>query len=210
VRFSGAERWCNSHLIFSDQSRHVAAMAKTKGDNRVQVKVFLYGIQPQIWRKFTVSADLTFIQFSDVVQSVMGWDNKSPHEFRHGKTKRLVDVIGPVGLEDQCAGEFQDEAVLTVAEFLGKRRLPIRILYRYDFADEWIHEIVFEKWLSGEGGPEVLDGARACPPEDFGGTFQYMQALHGEIEWAHPGYDPEAFDPKLVSFEQKKAVKKRR
>jgi hypothetical protein len=37
-----------------------------------------------------------------------------------------------------------------------------------------------------------------------------MQALHGEIEWAHPGYDPEAFDPKLVSFEQKKAVKKRR
>ena len=37
-----------------------------------------------------------------------------------------------------------------------------------------------------------------------------MQALHGEIEWAHPGYDPESFDPKLVSFEQKKVVKKRR
>ena len=54
-------------------------------------------------------------------------------------------MIGPIGLEDQTAGEFQDEAVLTVAGFLGKRRLPIRILYRYDFADEWIHEIVFEK-----------------------------------------------------------------
>jgi Plasmid pRiA4b ORF-3-like protein len=185
-------------------------MAKAKGENRVSVKVFIYGIQPQIWRRFSISADITFVEFSDAVLSVMGWDNKSPHEFRHGKGKRLVDVIGPIGLEDQCAGEFQDEAVLTVAAFLGKRRLPIRILYRYDFADEWIHEIVFEKWVAGEGGPDVSEGARACPPEDFGGTFQYMQALHGEIEWMNPGYDPEAFDPKLVSFEQKKAVKKRK
>lgn len=184
-------------------------MAKSKDENRVQVKVFLYGIQPQIWRRFSISKDVTFVQFSDAVQAVMGWDNKSPHEFRHGKGKRLTDVIGPIGLEDQTAGEFQDEAVLTVSEFLGKRRLPIRILYRYDFADEWIHEIVFEKWIAGEGGPAVLEGERACPPEDFGGTFQYMQALHGEIEWAHPGYDPEAFDAQLVSFEPKKVRKRR-
>ena len=184
-------------------------MAKAKGDNRVIVKVFLYGIQPQIWRRFSIAAEVTFIEFSDAIQAVMGWENKHPHEFRHGKTKRLVDVIGPIGLADQSAGEFQDEAVLTVSEFLGKRRLPIRILYRYDFADEWIHEIVFEKWTAGEGGPEVMAGERACPPEDFGGTFQYMQALHGEIEWAHPGYDPEAFDPKAVSFESKKPRKKR-
>ena len=59
--------------------------------------------------------------------------------------------------------------------------------------------------ISGEAGGEI-----ACPPEDFGRAFQSMQALHGEIEWDHPGYDPEAFDPKLVSFEPKKAVKKRR
>ena len=185
-------------------------MAKAKDENRVLVKVFLYGIQPQIWRRFSISINVSFIDFSDAIQSVMGWDNKSPHEFRHGKGKRLVDVIGPIGLEDQTAGEFQDEAVLTVAEFLGRRKLPIRILYRYDFADEWIHEIIFEKKVSGDGGPEVLEGSRACPPEDFGGTFQYMQALHGDIEWAQPGYDPEAFDPRLVSFEQKKAVKKRK
>jgi len=184
-------------------------MAKAKDGERVVVKVFIYGIQPQIWRRFSISTQVTFVDFSDALQCVMGWDNKSPHEFRHGKGKRLVDVIGPIGLEDQTAGEFQDEAVLTVADFLGRRQLPIRILYRYDFADEWIHEIVFEKRVSGEGGPEVMEGARACPPEDFGGTFQYMQALHGEIEWAHPGYDPEAFDAGRVNFDGKKAVKKK-
>ena len=182
-------------------------MAKAKDENRVLVKVFLYGIQPQIWRRFSISINVSFIDFSDAIQSVMGWDNKSPHEFRHGKGKRLVDVIGPIGLQDQVLGDFQDEAELTVAEFIGKRKLPIRILYRYDFADEWIHEIVFEKREAGEGTPQMLDGTRACPPEDFGGTFQNMQALHGEIEWMNPGYDPNAFDPKAVNFEPKKKRK---
>lgn len=184
-------------------------MAKKIDGNRVVAKVFLYGIQPQIWRRFSISTDATFIQLSDAIQAAMGWDNKHPHEFRHGKGKRLVDVIGPIGLQDQVPGEFQDEAVLTVSEFLGKRRLPIRMLYRYDFADEWIHELVFEQLESGDGGPRMIDGARNCPEEDSGGTFQYMQALHGEIAWMKPGYDPEAFDPAAVSFEAK-ATRKRR
>ena len=184
-------------------------MAKTNDQNRVTIKVFLYGIQPQIWRRFSISNQVTFIALSDAIQAAMGWDNKHPHEFRHGKGKRLVDVIGPVGLQDQTLGEFQDEAELTVAEFLGKRKLPLRILYRYDFADEWIHEIVFEKRCGGEGGPEMLDGARACPQEDCGGTFQYMQALHGEIGWMNPGYEPEAFDLKAISFEPKKSRRAR-
>jgi hypothetical protein len=184
-------------------------MAKKNDGNRAVVKVFLYGIQPQIWRRFSIELDATFIQLSDAIQAAMGWDNKHPHEFRHGKGKRLVDVIGPIGLQDQVLGDFQDEAVLTVAAFLGKRRLPIRILYRYDFADEWIHEIVFEKLEVGEDGPLMLDGARNCPEEDSGGTFQYMQALHGEVAWMRPGYDPEAFDLKAVSFEAKKTRKRK-
>jgi hypothetical protein len=36
-----------------------------------------------------------------------------------------------------------------------------------------------------------------------------MQALHGEIEWMHPGYDPEAFDPAAVDF-TKRAPKSRK
>ena len=40
-------------------------MAKAKDENRVVVKVFLYGIQPQIWRRFSISSEITFIQFSD-------------------------------------------------------------------------------------------------------------------------------------------------
>ncbi len=184
-------------------------MSKKSGAERVVVKVFTYGIQPKIWRTFSISTAVNFLELSDAIQAAMGWENKHPHEFRHGKGKRLVDVIGPVGLADQTLGDFQDELKITVADYMGRKRLPLRMLYRYDFADEWIHEIVFDKRVEGEGGPEMIDGGRACPPEDFGGAFQYMQAAAGEIEWAHPGYDPDVFDPKSVDFEAKKTRKRK-
>lgn len=178
---------------------------KTSGVScpRFTIKVFLYQITPQIWRSFSVPTSFTFAELSNAIQDAMGWDNKHPHEFRHGKGKKLIDVIGPVGLADQLppGGEFQDEAQLTLADFIGKKRLPIRILYRYDFAEDWIHEVVFESKGEGEEtGPVMIGGARACPPEDFGGAFQYMRALHGEIGWYRGEYDPEAFNIKEVVF----------
>lgn len=178
---------------------------------RFEIHVFLYQITPKIWRRFSVPAEFTFAQLHDAVQSAMGWENKHPHEFRHGKGKRLVDVIGPVGLADQVplGGEFQDEAQLTLADYVGRKRLPMRLLYRYDFAEDWIHEVVIDKKAEGEGGPKMIDGERACPPEDFGGAFRYMQASAGEIGWDHPGYDPEAFDPKKVDFTPPKKRKRR-
>jgi hypothetical protein len=184
-------------------------MSKKSGAERVVVKVFTYGIQPKIWRIFSISSSVTFLELSDAIQAAMGWENKHPHEFRHGKGKRLVDVIGPVGLQDQTLGDFQDEVKITVADYIGRKRLPMRMLYRYDFADEWIHEVVFEKREEGEGGPQMMDGERACPPEDFGGAFQFMQALAGEIEWDNPGYDPAAFDIASVDF-AKKATRNRK
>ena len=184
-------------------------MSKKTGAERVVVRVFTYGIQPKVWRVLSISSSVTFLELSDSIQAAMGWENKHPHEFRHGKGKRLVDVIGPVGLQDQTLGDFQDEAKVTVADYIGRKRLPMRMLYRYDFADEWIHELVFEKREEGEGGPQMIDGDRACPPEDFGGAFQFMQALAGEIEWDNPGYDPAAFDIAAVDF-AKKATRNRK
>ncbi len=175
--------------------------AKTKNP-RFVVRVFLYGIEPEIWRRFSVPGDLNFAEFHEVIQQAMGWQDTAMHEFRHGKGKRLVDVIGPKEMLDQgVPGEFRHEDEITVAEFVGRRMLPYRFLYRYDFRVDWIHEVAIEKREEDSTGkPEMLDGARACPPEDCGGVFEYKQCIAGELHWLHDTYDPEKFDPKKVKF----------
>ena len=57
----------------------------------------------------------------------------------------------------------------------------------------------------GAGTPHLVDGARACPPEDCGGTggFEHLLEVladpadeeHEEmLEWVGGSYDPGAFD----------------
>ena len=104
---------------------------------------------------------------------------------------------------------FQEEGSVSIRQFVGRRHFPIRLLYRYDFNDEWIHEIcIEEKTDQGEGGlPILIEGARACPPEDSGGAFGYLAALNGDLMWLDDGYDPEAFDPQAVKFGKRRARK---
>jgi len=55
-------------------------------------------------------------------------------------------------------------------------------IYRYDFGDNWEHVITVEDFTDDgkfdlHGGAYVTDGARACPPEDVGGTCGYHNFL---------------------------------
>jgi hypothetical protein len=73
-------------------------------------------------------------------------------------------------------------------------------MYRYDFFDDWTHELVIEEKKEGENTLKMLGGERACPPEDCGGSFGYKECLAGYAEWMDDDYDPEAFDPKSVKL----------
>ena len=49
-----------------------------------------------------------------------------------------------------------------------------RLLYRYDFGDNWQHNLLLEKVLDPEPGttyPLCLKGKRACLPEEVGGVW---------------------------------------
>lgn len=87
--------------------------------------------------------------------------------------------------------------------------------YIYDFGDGWEHRIESEKILPRDENieyPICIAGKRACPPEDCGGIWGYKEFLeairdpehenHEELlEWVGGEFDPEAFDPKKVYFE---------
>lgn len=83
-----------------------------------------------------------------------------------------------------------------------------KMLYRYDFGDNWEHSIELEQILDpqpGERYPICIDGARACRREDCGGVGGYEELLeafadsdreeHEEMRmWAGENWDPEKFD----------------
>ena len=163
------------------------------------LKIFLYEVEPLIWRRFTVPATATFTELHQIIQKTMGWNDEQAHQFRWGKGKSLTNVISDTQEQVSPKDEFQDEGEITVAKFVGRRRVPLRLMYRYDFFDDWTHELVIEE-RSDVAAPVVLDGARACPPEDCGGSFGYKESLGGFAEWMDDDYDPEAFDAKSIKL----------
>ena len=53
-----------------------------------------------------------------------------------------------------------------------------KVVYRYDFGDDWRHEIVVEKIIPAEPGvayPRCTDGRRDAPPEDCGGIWVFNE-----------------------------------
>jgi hypothetical protein len=132
----------------------------------------------------------------------MGWEDSHMHQFKVGKT--YYGTLYPDDFDDVTM--TKDEKTVAVSEVMAKPKA--KMVYEYDFGDSWEHEILLEKILPPEPGvkyPVCLDGKRACPPEDCGGTWGYADLLeaiqdpkHPEhedrLEWIGGSFDPEAFD----------------
>lgn len=163
------------------------------------LKVTLRGSRPAIWRRLEVPADLTLIDFHGVLQAAMGWTNSHMHQFIHAG----VDY----GVPDREFGAPMASERRTRLHDLVERPKD-RLTYEYDFGDSWNHEIVLEAIEDSRPGvkyPRVIDGKRACPPEDVGGLPGYEEFVaalrdpgHEEHEnmraWAGGDFDSERFD----------------
>jgi hypothetical protein len=104
-----------------------------------------------------------------------------------------------------------DERRISLGEVLAEP--GSRLIYEYDFGDDWKHELLFEEFVESDTKvPYAVctDGARACPPEDCGGPYAYGDLLrvlknpkhkdYAEMRaWAGAGFDPEAFDARAIT-----------
>lgn len=183
-----------------------------------QFKVSLQEVEPTIWRRIVVPADYSFWDLHVAVQDSMGWLDYHLHEFQI--TNPNTGGGDKIGIPDDEVPEEKQDCLpgweIPIVEYF--RQPGDQANYEYDFGDGWEHEIVLESILQREPKvkyPICLAGARACPPEDCGGPHGYQKILkitrntsHREhksmMKWLGDRYDPKAFDPKMVRFDNPK------
>lgn len=146
------------------------------------LKITLADVQPEIWRRFVVPADITLDRLHDVIQIVMGWEDAHAHEFVIAD-KRYTE-------EPQSPDEGEEEGRLRLGDLVKRAKSSFE--YLYDFGDEWRHRLVVEKTLKSleaeEMPVECLAGERACPPEDVGGAVGYMDFCKAMADPNHPNH----------------------
>lgn len=180
------------------------------------IKVTLLGTKPPIWRRLLVPASMTLAKLHDVLQTAMGWHDCHMHEFRAGERH-----FGRPDPEDISMGmQVENERNIRLSSVL--RRPGAKLIYTYDFGDNWEHAIVLEKLLPllpDITSPICIDGSLACPPDDCGGIpgfYDFLDALadpsheqHQEMrDWIGGDFDPQAFSVEQVN--RKLAPKRRR
>jgi len=154
----------------------------------LQLKITLKDIEPKIWRRFLVSDFWTFDKLHRIIQRVMGWENYHLFEFKFGKIRIILPDEGY--LEENEL----DPKKVKIEKYVNKEKQKFE--YVYDFGDSWEHEIVVEKITEdkiedADKYPKCIEGERACPPEDCGGTGGYERFL----EVLKTGKDPLGENP---------------
>lgn len=161
------------------------------------LRVSLRHIEPAIWRRIRVPAAVSLAALHEILQVSFGWQNTHLHDF-------TVEGL-------QFATPHVEDEIFVIDE----RATPLgaiaregsTFLYRYDFGDDWEHDLFAERLLDGGGNPSIacLAGERAGPPDDSGGGPGYQRMLeiladpkheeHADIrDWIGKRFDAEAFD----------------
>ena len=161
--------------------------------------------QPVVWRRIHVDGRARLDALHHVLQAAMGWTDSHLHAFEI-RNKRY-GIPEPEFLDD-------DYPVLPEKKFRLNQVLAAgdTCTYQYDFGDNWIHRItvVSVEDLASDSdlgnSAWIEDGARACPPEDIGGSGEYQDFLE-RLEnapyseetqetqrWAGLDFDPARYD----------------
>ena len=132
-------------------------------------------------RRVKIPMDFSMFYVHDVIQQLFLWQNYHLHEF---VTKFREDgspaqrVVDPAQWEEEFTGardcESLDENKILLSDVFSETR---RILYVYDFGDDWEHEIRLVKIIEDADIPapvcESMNGD--APPEDCGGPHGFAE-----------------------------------
>ena len=144
-----------------------------------RVRVELLDTAPEIWRLIDVPSTLTLDALHPILQTAMGWTDSHLHQFVFGDPQVHWPVeryLTAFDLEEGDEGVAESDVRLDeVLQDVGDE-----VRYTYDFGGGWDHLLRFESRhpRTDQDPPAALiDGRRACPPEDCGGPYGYDELL---------------------------------
>ncbi len=180
--------------------------------NIYRLRVELEETEPVIYRVLLVMGNIGLDLLHAILQVAIGWTNSHLHKYNIGDSEYSDPEFNLN--EDAFEGQkfVEDEAIVNLNEVAPHK--GFQFSYEYDFGDSWEHRITVEDILPDygtlNGFTECIDGKRACPPEDCGGTPGYADFLEAisdpendeyesMLQWVGGAFDPEAFDIKKVN-----------
>ncbi len=162
-----------------------------------QLEITLAYTEPPVWRRIHIPGLMTLADLHMVIQYCIGWQDGHLHQFQAG-----LKFYGP-----QMAGDYSDNQILDESRFQLvdlERELLQGMVYTYDFGDNWEHVILLEKVISeneSELFPVLMEGGRACPPEDIGGVPGYQNFIEMLADPEHGDHDELPGIPGLQSYD---------
>lgn len=157
-----------SHLWKRPEPQLLPVPKVTRG---FRIRVDLLRAKPPIWRRIEVPGDITLPRLHDVLQAAMGWTDSHLHRFRTGNDRNAAEFLTQFDIDEGDEGMPEDGVRLDqVVAAEGDR-----LWYDYDFGDGWEHVLRVEKVLeTPPESPRCIAGRLACPPEDCGGIWGYI------------------------------------
>jgi hypothetical protein len=172
----------------------------------VRLKIVLGDVTPKVERWLVVPQKIRLDRLNEVIQAAMGWTNSHLWEFR---TKDCE--WGIKSHDDALFGggplDARKASLRTIIQETGAKTIH----YIYDFGDYWDHTIKLDKFMSVDpliSGPSLVEARGACPPEDCGGPWRYMELLEAIKNPAHEDHEeaveilPENFNPATAPMQR--------
>lgn len=139
----------------------------------VRLRVTMREVEPRVERLIDVPSAITLDELHEVLQVALGWTDSHLHQFRTDTTVYAVP--------------FEDGEAEVAERGVPISSLPTHFVYEYDFGDGWEHEI--EVLECGGDEPGCVGGEGACPPEDCGGPYGYVELLAALADTRHPEHE---------------------
>jgi hypothetical protein len=117
--------------------QNLPRLAKQAASTVHRVKVSLHGSRPPVWRRLEIPSAMRLDLVHEVMQVAFGWHGYHLHAFE--------TVCGEFGAPDDDVdwSDRKDGATAALAQVAAGEKA--KVVYAYDFGDDWRHDIVVER-----------------------------------------------------------------